>query len=195
MTPAVKVWRPNHGTASEVASFPSAFCPTLLLYSSPSVSLLCLSLSLSHAPNPPSTHTPQVCEWYSLASPPHPGAAQCLSLKQRAMEVTHPVTLTSFLSVILALWTFPDMSTPVPCLWEFCHICLAAFPDSFTLTTLRESGIAVSASGFCGQNCPEERKDLALSQRPHSPCTGLLSRLQTGLPLNAWVLWGLRRLH
>ena len=55
MTPAVKVRHPNHWTAREVLSFPSLFCPTLLLHRRPPVSLL--SLSLSHTPNPLSTHT------------------------------------------------------------------------------------------------------------------------------------------
>ena len=86
-----------------------------------------------------------------------------------------------------------NKKVPVPCHWESCPICLAALPGSFHLGDF--TGIAVSASGSCGQNCPEESKDLALSPVPHSPCTGLLSRLQTGLPLNAWVVWVLRCLH
>lgn len=165
----------------------------LLLHRSPPVSLLCLSLSLTHPQATLHTHMPQVCEWQSLTSPPHPGAPQCLSLKQPAMEITHQEASSSsipapppysgyfdFVLVILALWDFSSMSTPVPCHWESCPICLAALPGSFHLGNFM--GISVAASGFCGQNCPEERKDLALSPVPHSPCTGLLSRLQTGLP-------------
>ena len=121
MTPAVKVRHPNHWTAREVLSFPSLFCPTLLLHRSPPVSLL--SLSLSHTPNPLSTHTHHKSVSGKVSHLHRTGAPQCLSLKQPKMEITHqeacsssipapppptptPVTLTSFLSVILALWDF-----------------------------------------------------------------------------------------
>ena len=183
-------------------SFVPCCCSTAALLSPSSV-----SLSLSHTPKPPSTHTchksvsgkvshlhrtlvhPSVClsnslQWRLHTRKPPPRPSQ--------PHPPTPVTLTSF------LWswhcgTFPSMSTPVPCHWESCPIYLAALPGSFHLGNFM--GISVAASGFCGQNCPEERKDLALSPGPHSPCTGLLSRLQTGLPLNAWVVWVLRCLH
>lgn len=51
----MKVRHPNHWTAREVPSFPSLFCPTLLLHRSPPVSLL--SLSLSHPQPTLHTHT------------------------------------------------------------------------------------------------------------------------------------------
>ena len=95
MTPAVKVWHPNHWTAREVPSFPSLSCPMLLLHRSPPVSLLWLSLSLTHPQATLPTHTPQVCEWQSLTSPPHPGAPQWLSLKQPEMEITHQEACSS----------------------------------------------------------------------------------------------------
>ena len=178
----------------------------LLLHRSPPVSLLCLSLSLTHPQATLHTHMPQVCEWQSLTSPPHPGAPQCLSLKQPAMEITHQEASSSsipapppysgyfdFVLVILALWDFSlhvhTCSLPLGVLSHLpCSPSRLFHLGDFT-------GIAVCASGSYGQNCPEERKDLALSLVPHSPCTGLLSRLQTGLPLNAWVVWVLRCLH
>ena len=120
MTPAVKVRHPNHWTAREVLSFPSLFCPTLLLHRSPPVSLL--SRSLSHPQPTLHTHAPQVCEWQSLTSPPHlVHPSVCLSNSPKWTLHTRkpaprpsqphpppptPVTLTSFLSVILALWDF-----------------------------------------------------------------------------------------
>ena len=203
----MKVRHPNHWTAREVLSFPTLFCPTLLLHRSPPVSLL--SLSLSHPQPTLHTHTPQVCEWQSLTSPPHlVHPSVCLSNSPKWTLHTrkpaprpsqpHPPPPLPLLWLRSCLWswhcgTFPSMSTPVLCHWESCHICLAALPGSFHLGDF--TGIAVFASGSCGQNCPEESKDLALSPVPHSPCTGLLSRLQTGLPLNAWVVWVLRCLH
>ena len=205
MTPAVKVQHPNHWTPRKVS-----WIPSLLSHAAAPPQPSCLppvSLSLSHSQPTLHTHTPQVCEWQSLTSPPHPGAPQCLSLKQRAMEITHqeassssipappptPLTLTSSLSVILALWDFSlhvhTCSLPLGVLSHLpCSPSRLFHLGDFT-------GIAVCASGSYGQNCPEERKDLALSPVPHSPCTGLLSRLQTGLPLNAWVVWVLRCLH
>ena len=120
MTPAVKVRHPNHWTAREVLSFPSLFCPTLLLHRSPPVSLL--SRSLSHPQPTLHTHAPQVCEWQSLTSPLHlVHPSVCLSNSPKWTLHTRkpaprpsqphpppptPVTLTSFLSVILALWDF-----------------------------------------------------------------------------------------
>lgn len=121
MTPAVKVRHPNHWTAREVLSFPSLFCPTLLLHRSPPVSLL--SLSLSHTPNPLSTHTHhksvsgKVSHLHRTWCTPvfvsqtarnghyTPGSLLLVHPSPTPPPPT-PVTLTSFLSVILALWDF-----------------------------------------------------------------------------------------
>ena len=201
----MKVRHPNHWTAREVLSFPTLFCPTLLLHRSPPVSLL----SLSHTPNPLSTHTHHKSVSGKVS---HLHRTRCTPVfvsptarngdyTPGSLLLVHPSPPPPQLPLLWlrsCLWswhcgTFPSMSTPVLCHWESCPICLAALPGSFHLGDF--TGIAVFASGSCGQNCPEESKDLALSPVPHSPCTGLLSRLQTGLPLNAWVVWVLRCLH
>ena len=78
---------PNHWTPRKVS-----WIPSLLSHAAAPPQPSCLppvSLSLSHSQPTLHTHTPQVCEWQSLTSPPHPGAPQCLSLKQPAMEITH----------------------------------------------------------------------------------------------------------
>ena len=119
MTPAVKVRHPNHWTSREVPWFPSPFCPTLLLHRSPPVSLL----SLSHTPNPLSTHTHhksvsgKVSHLHRTWCTPvfvsqtarnghyTPGSLLLVHPSPTPPPPT-PVTLTSFLSVILALWDF-----------------------------------------------------------------------------------------
>ena len=154
MTPAVKVRHPNHWTAREVLSFPTLFCPTLLLHRSPPVSLL----SLSHTPNPLSTHThtPQVCEWQSLTSPPHlVHPSVCLSNSPKWTLHTrkpaprpsqpHPPTPHSrYFDFVLVcdpgtVGLFPPCPHLFSATGSLVPSALQPFQALFTLVTLRES--------------------------------------------------------
>ena len=154
MTPAVKVRHPNHWTAREVLSFPSLFCPTLLLHRSPPVSLL--SLSLSHPQPTLHTHTPQVCEWQSLTSPLHlVHPSVCLSNSPKWTLHTrkpaprpsqpHPPTPHSrYFDFVLVcdpgtVGLFPPCPHLFSATGSLVPSALQPFQALFTLVTLRES--------------------------------------------------------
>ena len=153
MTPAVKVRHPNHWTAREVPSFPSLFCPTLLLHRSPPVSLL--SLSLSHPQPTLHTHTPQVCEWQSLTSPPHlVHPSVCLSNSPKWTLHTrkpaprpsqpHPPPDSRYFDFVLVcdpgtVGLFPPCPHLFSATGSLVPSALQPFQALFTLVTLRES--------------------------------------------------------
>ena len=149
----MKVWHPNHWTAREVLSFPSLFCPTLLLHRSPPVSLL--SLSLSHPQPTLHTHTPQVCEWQSLTSPPHPvHPSVCLSNSPKWRLHTrkpapcpsqpHPPPHSRYFDFVLVcdpgtVGLFPPCPHLFSATGSLVPSALQPFQALFTLVTLRES--------------------------------------------------------